>query len=50
MKSRDGKSPKKPYHRPRLLVYGDLRTLTRGVSFTGPPDSPPMGGMTLKMS
>ena len=29
MKSRDSKSPKKPYHRPRLLVYGDLRTLTQ---------------------
>jgi hypothetical protein len=31
MKSRDGKSPKRPYHRPRLLVYGDLRTLTQSL-------------------
>ena len=31
MTSRDSKSSKRPYHRPRLLVYGDLRTLTQGV-------------------
>ena len=30
MRSRDRKSPKrKPYHRPRLLIYGDLRTVTQ---------------------
>jgi hypothetical protein len=31
MKPFDNKPPKRPYHRPRLLVYGDLRTLTQGV-------------------
>jgi len=29
MKPCDEKSPKKPYHSPRLLVYGDLRALTK---------------------
>lgn len=42
MKSRDSKSPKKPYHRPRLLVYGDLRTLTQAVGATAAPDGAPM--------
>jgi hypothetical protein len=41
MKSRDGKSSKKPYHRPRLLVYGDLRTLTQAIGKTGPLDGAP---------
>jgi hypothetical protein len=32
MKSRERKSPKKKsYHRPRLLVYGDLRTVTQTI-------------------
>lgn len=42
MKSRDGKPPKKPYHRPRLLVYGDLRTLTQAVGMKSTPDGGPM--------
>ncbi len=47
MKSRDSKSPKKPYHRPRLLVYGDLRTLTQLIGSKGPPDGGPMMIMSL---
>ena len=39
MKSRDSKSPKKPYHRPRLLVYGDLRTLTQSLGPKPPFDN-----------
>jgi hypothetical protein len=40
MKSRDRKSSKKLYHPPRLLIYGDLRTLTQAVKKKGPlPDS-----------
>ena len=39
MKSRDGKSPKKPYHRPRLLIYGDLRTLTQALGPKSPFDN-----------
>jgi len=39
MKSRDGKSPKKPYHRPRLLVYGNLRTLTQALGVMSPFDN-----------
>ncbi len=39
MKSRDGKSPKKPYHPPRLLVYGDLRTLTQAFGSKPPFDN-----------
>lgn len=31
MKPCDGKAPKKTYHPPRLLVYGDLRTLTQSI-------------------
>ena len=42
MKSYDSKSAKKPYHRPRLLVYGDLRTLTQAVGMTGGMDGGPM--------
>ncbi|MEE9265631.1 MAG: hypothetical protein V3V86_02785 [Gammaproteobacteria bacterium] len=45
MKSRDSKSPKKPYHRPRLLVYGDLRTLTQAVGMTAAPDGAPLNLM-----
>ncbi len=40
MKSRDSKSPKKPYHRPRLLVYGDLRTLTQSLGGKPKFDNP----------
>jgi hypothetical protein len=42
MKSRDAKSQKKPYHPPRLLVYGDLRTLTQAIGMTGPFDGAPL--------
>ena len=38
MKSRDSKSSKLPYHRPHLLVYGDLRTLTQAQKGKGNPD------------
>ena len=48
MKSRDNKSRKKTYHRPRLRLYGDLPTLTRAaadVKMTddGAPKGEPMG-------
>jgi hypothetical protein len=45
MKSRDAKTPKKPkkpYHRPRLVMYGDLRTLTLAIGMRGPQDGGPM--------
>jgi hypothetical protein len=45
MKSRDSKSSKKPYHRPRLLVYGDLRTLTQASTVMGKMDGAPVMGM-----
>jgi hypothetical protein len=38
MNSPDKKVPKKPYHPPRLLLYGDLRTLTQATSNMGTPD------------
>lgn len=38
MKSRDSKSTKKPYHPPRLVIYGDLRTLTQAQRGAGIPD------------
>ena len=31
-------SGKKPYHRPRLEEYGDIREVTQSVSMTGAPD------------
>ena len=42
MKSPDPKPPKKPYHPPRLVVYGDLRTLTQAIGMTAAPDGGPM--------
>ena len=48
MKSRDSKSPKKPYHRPCLLVYGDLRTLTQTLGPKGMFDNVTM--MTMSFS
>jgi hypothetical protein len=30
MHSANSQPPKKPYHRPRLVVYGSVRDLTRG--------------------
>jgi hypothetical protein len=38
MKSRDSKSSKKPYYPPRLVIYGDLRTLTQAQKVSGTPD------------
>ena len=46
MKSRDNKAPKKPYHRPRLRVYGDLRTLTQTIGPKGAPDGGPLMAMS----
>ena len=48
MKSRDNKSMKKTYHRPRLRLYGDLPTLTRAAACMdkpndGAPKGSPMG-------
>ncbi len=45
MKSRDSKSSKKPYHRPQLRIYGDLRTLTQASAAMGAMDSSPLMGM-----
>ena len=42
MKSPDKKPSKKPYHPPRLVVYGDLRAITRAVGATSQPDGGPM--------
>jgi hypothetical protein len=42
MKSRDERVPKKPYHPPRLVIYGDLRTLTQAIGKTGAPDGGPL--------
>jgi hypothetical protein len=47
MKSRDSKSPKKPYHRPRLQVYGDLRRLTQALGPKGMFDNVTMTTMTF---
>ena len=41
MKSRERK-PLKPYHPPRLVVYGDLATLTRAIGAKGMFDSAAM--------
>ena len=41
MKSRERK-PRKPYHPPRLLVYGDLAALTGAIGNKGMPDGGPM--------
>jgi len=45
MKPSDSKSSKKPYHRPCLLIYGDLRTLTQGIGSNKIDDN----GMMAKM-
>ncbi len=39
MKTRDKPISKKAYHRPRLLVYGDLHRLTQAVEFKGKFDN-----------
>ena len=46
MKSRETKPIKKPYHTPRLLVYGDLRALTQAIGLKGMPDGGPLMLMT----
>ncbi|NIM27201.1 MAG: hypothetical protein GTO67_14750 [Gammaproteobacteria bacterium] len=49
MKLRDGKSPKKkPYHRPRLMVYGDLRKVTQSIGTKAAPDN--ITGMVMDKS
>lgn len=40
MKTRDKTDSKKPYHRPRLVVYGDLGKLTQALGFMGKADNP----------
>jgi hypothetical protein len=45
MKSPDRKPPK-PYHPPRLRIYGDLATLTRAIGNKGMPD----GGVMMLMA
>jgi hypothetical protein len=37
----DRKPSLKPYHRPRLRVYGDLNRLTLAVGMKGAPDGGP---------
>jgi hypothetical protein len=39
MKSPDPKPATKPYHRPRLLVYGDLNAVTQAVGSKAMPDN-----------
>ena len=34
-KSRNEESAKKTYHRPQLLIYGDIREITQTVGATG---------------
>lgn len=34
----DQSAPKKPYNKPRLEVYGDLRKITGRVGLRGQPD------------
>lgn len=47
MKSRDGKAPKKKaYHRPRLIVYGDLRTVTQALGVRAQFDNAAMNTMS----
>jgi hypothetical protein len=31
-------APKKPYRKPRLITYGDIREITQAVGTTGNPD------------
>ena len=37
-------APKKPYESPRLVVYGDIRVLTKAVDMTGASDGALHGG------
>ena len=37
-KHTDDKIAKKPYHKPELVVYGNIRELTRNVGTKGPKD------------
>jgi hypothetical protein len=46
MKSRDSKPPKKPYHRPHLLVYGDVRTVTQALGLKAQFDNIAMTTMS----
>jgi hypothetical protein len=38
MKQPANKSAKKPYESPKLLVYGDLREMTKAIGRKGQPD------------
>ena len=42
-KSRNEESAKKTYHRPQLLIYGDIREITQAIGQNAMPD----GGVTL---
>jgi hypothetical protein len=44
--STDSDAPKKPYDSPRLVVYGDIRVLTKAVDSAGATD----GGVHASMS
>lgn len=44
--STDSDAPKKPYESPQLVVYGDIRVLTKAVDLSGVADGGHGGGMT----
>ncbi len=46
-KSRNEESAKKTYHRPQLLIYGDIREITQMI---GPMSAPDNGGNSNDMS
>jgi len=47
MSSTEKESPKKPYHPPKLIIYGDLRELTEA-SASGNPNADGGYGGILK--
>ena len=42
-KSNAKEATKKSYHRPQLLIYGNIREITRGLGSLGAPDMPGKG-------
>ena len=46
--SSDPKSPKKPYRRPKLTVYGDLRDITQTTTGAGSVMDPSAGNPMQK--
>lgn len=44
--STDNDAPKKPYQSPQLVVYGDIRVLTKSVDNSGASDGGHASGMT----